>query len=544
MRLHHAQAKLVGVVAFLDVGQLAGRLGGEVHAVRAVHFAGHQLDTFLKRHIPRVQRLELGLVVAGVHDGIGQFQRAFAAVFPVRGQGHARPGRFAQLTDFGDFRLGVGHKSVDAHHGRHAGTLHRIDVVQQVAAACLHEAHVLGTVFLRQRTPRHGHGRAAVALERADGRHDHGGVRGEAAVVALEVPEFLIPDVRAETGLRNMVFIQLEADPVRDDRTLPDGDVGERPGVYEHGLAFDGLDKVRIDGFHHPRGHSAVHFEIGGGHGFAVAVVGHDDLAHALPEVLQILGDGENGHDFGRHGDVKAGTHHEPVGAPVGAVHADDDVAQGLAAEIHDPAHVHIGGVDVQAGHPRQLEQLFIIIIPLMLHTGSQRHHGEVMGVHHRVDIAGKTQGILRQRDALGKPAARGRALHAHRGAARRLADGGGSALVAASEALYEADGGRGFALAEGRGRNGGHVDILAVGLVPEALKHGPVVDLAHHMAVRQELFIKEAHITTKLLHGFHTGFGILSDFPVSVFFRIEHHECLLFLLIRKSKKVCRHRQD
>lgn len=38
-------------------------------------------------------------------------------------------------------------------------------------------------------------------------------------------------------------------------------------------------------------------------------------------------------------------------------------------------------------------------------------------------------------------------------------------------------------------------------------------------MAVRQELFIKEAHITTKLLHGFHTGFGILSDFPVSVFF-------------------------
>lgn len=159
-------------------------------------------------------------------------------------------------------------------------------------------------------------------------------------------------------------------------------------------------------GFHHPCGHRAVHFEIGGGHGFAVAVVGHDDLAHALPEVLQILGDGENGHDFGRHGDVKAGTHHEPVGAPVGAVHADDDVAQGLAAEIHDPAHVHIGGVDVQAGHPRQLEQLFIIIIPLMLHTGSQRHHGEVMGVHHRVDIAGKTQGILRQRDALGKPAA------------------------------------------------------------------------------------------------------------------------------------------
>ena len=56
-----------------------------VATVRAVHFAGHQLDTFLKRHIPRVQRLELGLVVAGVHDGIGQFQRAFAAVFPVRG---------------------------------------------------------------------------------------------------------------------------------------------------------------------------------------------------------------------------------------------------------------------------------------------------------------------------------------------------------------------------------------------------------------------------------------------------------------------------
>lgn len=38
VRLDHAQPQISGIVALLDLVQLAGRLGGEIHTVRAVHF--------------------------------------------------------------------------------------------------------------------------------------------------------------------------------------------------------------------------------------------------------------------------------------------------------------------------------------------------------------------------------------------------------------------------------------------------------------------------------------------------------------------------
>ena len=46
-----------------------------------------------------------------------------------------------------------------------------------------------------------------------------------------------------------------------------------------------------------------------------------------------------------------------------------------------------------------------------MLHTGRQRHHGEVVRVHHGVDVSGDPQRILGQRNALGTPATRGGSL-------------------------------------------------------------------------------------------------------------------------------------
>ena len=51
---------------------------------------------------------------------------------------------------------------------------------------------------------------------------------------------------------------------------------------------------------------------------------------------------------FGADRDAELGLHHVAVHA---AAHADDDVAQGLGAEVHDPAHLHPGGVDVEAPH-------------------------------------------------------------------------------------------------------------------------------------------------------------------------------------------------
>lgn len=177
MRLHHAQAKLVGVVAFRMSASLRDASAESPHRT----LRGHQLDTFLKRHIHEYSGLNSVLSLRASMTA----SASSSAPSPPCSQcvDRATRGRFAQLTDFWRFpHLGVGHKSVDAHHGRHAGTLHRIDVVQQVAAACLHEA------FSVRYSSGRGRPGTNTLSRRADGRHRRR--PGQAAVVAFEVQNF------------------------------------------------------------------------------------------------------------------------------------------------------------------------------------------------------------------------------------------------------------------------------------------------------------------------------------------------------------------
>jgi hypothetical protein len=129
--------------------------------------------------------------------------------------------------------------------------------------------------------------------------------------------------------------------------------------------------------------------------------------------------DGQHGHTARNYGDAEFGLHGKAVHA---AAQADDDIAQALGAEIDDPAHLHSGGVDVQAAHAGQARQLLVIVIAFMLHPGGQGHHGQVVGVHDVVDVAGKAHGELGHGDQQGVAAAGRRALDVHGGAAGGLA--------------------------------------------------------------------------------------------------------------------------
>ncbi len=90
-------------------------------------------------------------------------------------------------------------------------------MMNQVLAALLHPAHVLALVLIRHRTAWHRDGRTAVTLEGADGGHDHGAIRLEAGVAALQVPELLKADVCTKAGLSDVVICQLESHAVSDD---------------------------------------------------------------------------------------------------------------------------------------------------------------------------------------------------------------------------------------------------------------------------------------------------------------------------------------
>ena len=171
------------------------------------HFAGHQLDTFLKRHIPRVQRLELGLVVAGVHDGIGQF----SAPSPPCSQCVDRATRARPLrTAHGLWRFPPWCRSQKALMHTTGDTPERFTVlmVQQVAAACLHEAprSRYGIPQAEDAPARYGRAAAASSARTVATTTAASGVK--TAVLALEVQISHTPMSRQETGLRNMVFIQ------------------------------------------------------------------------------------------------------------------------------------------------------------------------------------------------------------------------------------------------------------------------------------------------------------------------------------------------
>ena len=104
--------------------------------------------------------------------------------------------------------------------------------------------------------------------------------------------------------------------------------------------------KRGVDAVAHPGRHGSRHFQVARGDRIALLVVGHGNLSHPLSEVGQVRDDGKNGHEFGTDSDAELGLHHVAI---LLAADADDDVAQRLGAEIHDPAHLDAGGVDVQA---------------------------------------------------------------------------------------------------------------------------------------------------------------------------------------------------
>ena len=385
-------------------------------------------------------------------------------------------------------------------------------MVEQVLGTLLQQAQVLLGVLLRQRTSSHHGGAAAVHLQCADGRHQDGDIGGEAGQTALHVPELLKADVGGEAGLRDMVVEQLQSQPVADDGGLADGDVGEGAGVDQHGLMLHGVAHGGVDAVAHPGGHGAGHFQVLGGHGVALAVVGHNDLTNALPQVLQVLGHGQDCHQLAAHGNAELGLHQIAV---LIAADTDEDVPQALGAEVQNPAHLYPLRVDVQTLQA-PLGQLLVVVVALMLHTGVESHHSQVVGVHDVVDVAGEAQGELGHGHQQGVAAAGRSTLDVHGGAAGRLTQAAAHILADLAQALDQAQGHGGLALAQGGGGDGGDFDELAVGLILQAVHDLDKVQL-RGLAVGNDLLRQQAQLLAELLHGGQGALCFFRNLPVLV---------------------------
>ena len=217
-------------------------------------------------------------------------------------------------------------------------------------------------------------------------------------------------------------------------------------------------------------------------------------------------------------------SHHETVVAPTVALNTDDDVTQRLAAEVHGPAHADARGINVETAHTGKAFQRGIVIVALVLHTGRQRRHGQIVRGCHGMNIARKIQGVRRQRDALGQTAARRGAFHTHGGAAGGLTDGGGGPESTARHTLQKADGRRRFAFAQRRRGDGRHIHILAFGTPLQATQDVAALDFPHEPPIGQQLVVLKPQFPGHHRNGLHACLGIPRNFPVGIDGRIQRH--------------------
>ena len=237
----------------------------------------------------------------------------------------------------------------------------------------------------------------AVVLERADrGDQDHGGRWRHVAYPDDDVEELLRPQVRGEARLRDDPVGQPEGEIGRGDGVRAMGDVGERTAVDERGRAFEGLDEVRPEGVPEERGHGPFGLEVGGEHRPSCRIIADEDAAEPVPEVLEVAGQTEDGHDLAGRGDVEARLPGDPLER---AANAGDDVAEDAVVHVDRPPDDDVLRVEKPAG----AVEMDVVV----------GHRGKkVLGRGDGVKVAGEMEVDVVGGHDPGQPAARRPAFH------------------------------------------------------------------------------------------------------------------------------------
>ncbi|GFZ51903.1 hypothetical protein JCM24511_09672 [Saitozyma sp. JCM 24511] len=571
--LGHADGETAVALSLVSLDLGLG-LGRKRDAVGAVHLLGDDLHLLDKREVEVVKELELGLVFAGLDDGLGEFDSALTTPSPVVG-GDSIVGADGQGVLLNKLHLGDSvvpipisriprqirsdsRKAVDRDDDLEAELLCVLDVLAEVGASLLEQVEVLlGVNRVEGLAGRH-RGTATVHLEGSDGRDEDHGVGAEARHAGLDVAELLHADVRTEASLgddvtaaRRVVALldtgELECDAVRDDGRVAVRDVGKGTGVDEDGGTLEGLHESGLDRVLHEDGHGAGTADVLGGDGLAGLARGDDHAAEAGTHVGNVLGQGEHGHDLGGDGNVECGlageallrgrlTHSDSTQVSVVDVqHAVPGDGRRVNVETSEARLLLLGKllrVDLVNAEPLQsgehrlgkrplalllraetVEQRLVLLRRLVEHPGVDGSGEQVVGRGDSVDVAGEMEVELGHRDDLRVATTGGAALDAERRALGRLTNtGNGVLLEVRAKSLSETDGGGRLALAKRRRGDTRHDDVLSVELVLE-----PVEDRKLDLCLESSVALELVGLDSHLLGDGRNELGLLRDGDLNV---------------------------
>src|SRR6185437_16619166 len=89
--------------------------------------------------------------------------------------------------------------------------------------------------------------------------------RRQSGLAALDVKEFLSPEIRAKASFCDHVVGKFERRSRRHYGIAAMSDVGEGTAVHQRGRTFERLHKIGLERLLEERGHGAGRFEIGSG---------------------------------------------------------------------------------------------------------------------------------------------------------------------------------------------------------------------------------------------------------------------------------------
>ena len=264
---------------------------------------------------------------------------------------------------------------------------------------------------------------------------------------------------------------------------LPNGPACTSTGVFSSVWSRFGLMASRMITVMAPaaRSSSAVT-------GSPAAGVADHDPAQPVAHVAQRGRQGEHRHDLGGGGDVEAGLAGDSV---FGRAQPDHQVAQRPVVDVEDAA----------PGDVVQVEAELVAVMQVVVEHGRQHVVGGCHGVH----VAGEVEVQRLEGHGLAVAPAGRPALDAEGGAHRRLADGDGGLLADVPHGLTEPERGGRLALAEGRGRDGGHHHVAGPGPLRQRLD-GVEPDLGDVLAVGLEQRLGDAGVGGDLAYRFERG--------------------------------------
>ena len=230
--------------------------------------------------------------------------------------------------------------------------------------------------------------------------------------------------------------------------------VGERATVHQARCAFERLHKVGLDCVAHERSHRAFGLQVARIDRLASVVVGDQNVAETLLEVLQVGGKAQDRHNFRSHCDHKVIFTRYTVDL---ATQTDRNVAKRAIVHVHHAGEGDAARVDAQC----------VTLLQVVVQHGAQ----QVVGCGDRVHVAGEVQVDVLHRHNLRVAAAGRAALDTKHRAERWLAQGDHCLFTQLCHRLTETDRCGRLAFACGCGIDGGDEYQLTVriagGFVP-----------------------------------------------------------------------------